>query len=152
VFTPDYTLLLQVHAAATFYLVGLIWVIQRVHYPLFSHVGSTGFAAYEQLHVRRITPVVGPPMLVEAATAVALVALAPPEAPAGTLWLALLLLAAIWVSTALIQVPCHNALSRQFNEAAHERLVRTNWLRTVLWSVRGLLVLHILASTTRSTG
>lgn len=151
-FTPDFYLLLQVHAAATFYLVGLIWVVQRVHYPLFSQVGATEFPAYEQLHVRRITPVVGPPMLVEAATAVALVALAPADAPTGALWLGLLLLAAIWVSTALLQVPCHNALSGQFEVNAHERLVRTNWLRTVFWSARGVLVLHVLVSMRQSTG
>ncbi|MCK6525129.1 hypothetical protein L6R49_27300, partial [Myxococcota bacterium] len=33
------TLLLLIHAAATWFMVGLIWFVQIVHYPLFSAVG-----------------------------------------------------------------------------------------------------------------
>ena len=67
-----WTLLLQV--AATLALVGLIWFVQVVHYPLFAKVGSSSFADYEQSHQRRTTLVVAPLMLVEAATAIALLA------------------------------------------------------------------------------
>ena len=66
--------LLLCHAAATLFMVGLIWFVQRVHYPLLSGVGSREFATYEQAHVGRTFPVVGPPMVLEAATAAALVA------------------------------------------------------------------------------
>ena len=54
-----------VHAAATWFLVGLIWIIQVVHYPLFARVGEDGFVAYEAAHTRLISLVVGPAMLVE---------------------------------------------------------------------------------------
>ena len=33
---------------------------QRVHYALFAFVGAEAFTRYEQMHVRRIAPVVGP--------------------------------------------------------------------------------------------
>ena len=49
-----------VHAAATWFLVGLIWIIQVVHYPLFARVGEDGFVAYEAAHTRLISLVVGP--------------------------------------------------------------------------------------------
>ena len=33
-------LLLLLHAGATFFMCGLIWFVQIVHYPLFAQVGS----------------------------------------------------------------------------------------------------------------
>jgi hypothetical protein len=132
------------HAAATLWMVGLIWFVQVVHYPLFARVGRQRFAAYEAAHTRRTGWVVGPPMLVEAATAV-LLAGAPPEGVTRTAaWAGLGLLGTIWLSTALLQVPAHRRLERGFDAAAHRRLVATNWIRTVAWSLRGALALSWL--------
>jgi hypothetical protein len=50
----------------------------------------------------------------------------------------------IWASTVFLQVPCHNRLLSGFDLAAYQRLVSTNWIRTVLWSVRGAVLLCIL--------
>jgi sterol desaturase/sphingolipid hydroxylase (fatty acid hydroxylase superfamily) len=59
--------------AATWFMVGLIWFVQVVHYPLFAAVpAGEPFAAYHRQHVRRTTWVVAPVMLVELVTAVAL--------------------------------------------------------------------------------
>jgi hypothetical protein len=119
-------LVLVLHFAATFYMVGLVWFVRRVHYPLFAGVGSQQFPAYERAHVSRINPVVGPPMLIEAATALALVALPMPKVPHLLPWLGLGLLAVIWLSTWLLQVPRHRDLSAGFETSAHRRLVATN--------------------------
>ena len=137
--------MLLVNLAATFVMVGIIWFVQIVHYPLFARVGAPGFAAYSGAHSRLTGLVVGPPMLAEAATAVGLV-LAP---PAGvSLWLAatgLVLLAAIWLSTALLQAPRHRELGAGFDATSHRFLVASNWLRTACWSARGLVVLWMAA-------
>jgi hypothetical protein len=139
---PDWTLLVQ--AAATLYMTGLIWFVQLVHYPLMSRVGRDGFADYENAHTRQTSWAVGPPMLAEAATSI-LIAMQPPAGiPAAGAWLGLGLLAAVWVSTGLLQVPQHRRLSQGFDEAAHRRLVATNWIRVVLWTARGGLVLSWL--------
>jgi peroxiredoxin Q/BCP len=45
------------------------------------------------------------------------------------------------MSTAWIQVPCHSELSQRFDAVVHQRLVTSNWIRTVAWTVRGLLTL-----------
>jgi hypothetical protein len=66
---------LALHFAATFYVVGLVWFAQRVHYPLFAGVGSQQFSTCERAHVSRGGPVVGPAMRIEAVTALALLAL-----------------------------------------------------------------------------
>ncbi len=39
-------LLLVCHVAATFYMVGLVWFVQRVHYPLFASVGADATASW----------------------------------------------------------------------------------------------------------
>jgi hypothetical protein len=134
-------LLFLSHAAATWYMTGLIWFVQVVHYPLFAAVGRQAFSTYEQRHTSRTTWVVAPPMLVEAATAVLLFWLRPPGVSDWQLWTGVILVAAIWLSTALLQVPGHQALSNGFDAVVHHRLVSTNWIRTVAWSLRGLLVL-----------
>ena len=54
------------------------------------------------------------------------------------------LLAVIWGSTALLQIPLHNALSAGFDPEVHARLVQTNWIRTIGWTARGLLALHLI--------
>jgi hypothetical protein len=137
-------LVLALHFAATFYMVGLVWFVQRVHYPLFARVGSQQFPAYERAHLSRTNPVVGPAMLIEAATALALVALPMPNVPYLVPWLGVGLLAVIWLSTWLLQVPRHRDLSAGFETSAHRRLVATNWIRTSAWSLRGLLVLWMV--------
>ncbi len=133
--------ILLLHLGATLFMVGLIWFVQIVHYPLFGEVGEAGFARYEQLHASRTTWVVGPPMLLELATALFLIYRRPPGVSAWAVWLGLALLGVIWLSTAFLQVHRHNALGQGFDTATHRALVVSNWVRTAAWSLRGGLVL-----------
>ncbi len=136
---------LLVHFTATVFMVGVIWFVQVVHYPLFDRVGRDGFAEYSTAHSRLTGLVVGPPMLVEAATTVAL-AIRPPEGVSFFLpLLGLVLLAVVWLSTAFLQSPRHGVLGRGFAPDSHRFLVRSNWIRTVCWTGRGLLVLWMTA-------
>jgi len=143
------TALLLVHLAAAWFMTGLIWVIQLVHYPLFLHVGRLDAAAYQQYqfsHMRRISWIVGPVMLVELATAGLLLAYRPEGVSAALMWVNLALLGLIWLSTATLQGPCHHRLSRGFEPDHVRRLVRSNWLRTVLWTTRAILLLFAVPS------
>lgn len=140
------------HITATLYMTGLIWFVQIVHYPLFSRVGNAEFPAYEQRHTVLTTWVVGPPMLVEGITALILFWLRPGGVTGAQLWIGVGLLAVIWISTAFVQVPCHDVLSQEFDKTAHQRLVRTNWLRTLAWSSRALLVLWMAWATLQNAG
>ena len=139
------------HTLSTLFMVGLIWFVQVVHYPLFSRVGTATFPAYAALHIRWTTWVVAPPMLVELLTGVLLLALRPPEVASWLLWAGLFLLVVIWSSTWLLQVPQHANLAEGFNLAAYHRLVRSNWIRTVAWSLRGALALLIWLRATQVT-
>jgi uncharacterized membrane protein len=136
--------LLLLHAALTWFLTGLIWIVQLVHYPLFAHVDRARFATFEAEHCRRISWIVLPTMLLELGTAAWLVAVPPAAVPPAWAWTGLVLLAVIWGSTALFSVPCHRMLERGFDERAHQRLVATNWIRTLAWSTRALLCAAML--------
>ena len=138
---------LLAHVAATWMMVGLIWFVQIVHYPLFAHVGVNLFPEYESSHNRLTTWIVGPPMLVEGVTALVLLLSKPESIPPGQVWLGMPLLLLIWTSTALLQVPQHEILTRGFTAEAHRLLVTSNWVRTVAWTVRGFLVLMMLGCT-----
>lgn len=134
------TAILLANAAATLFMTGLIWFVQIVHYPLFASVGNEGFAAYSRSHQSLTTFVVGPPMLIEALTALLLVSSRPASIPAWMPWTGVVLLVVIWLSTAALQVPAHARLADGFDAATAAALVSTNWIRTIGWTLRGGLV------------
>jgi hypothetical protein len=126
----------HVQVAATAFLAGLIWFVQVVHYPLFSHVDRSGFPRFQKAHEARTTWVVGPAMSVELAAAVAVAVLGASELPRTLLGGGLLLLIVIWLSTLLLQVPRHRILESGFDDPAHRFLVASNWVRTIAWTTR----------------
>jgi len=137
--------LLLLHLAATWFMVGLIWFVQIVHYPLFAGVWADVWVPYAAAHTRRTGWAVGPPMLTEAVTGVLLLGTRPDAVPAAWVWAGLGLLVVVWASTALLQVPRHRLLAAGFDTAVWRLLVATNWLRTAAWSARGALALAMIA-------
>ncbi len=135
---------LMLHLAATLFMVGVIWFVQVVHYPLLASVGRAEAVAYEHAHARRTAWVVGPPMLIELTTGVLLLWVRPPCVSLTQTLAGVALLAVVWISTLLVQVPCHDRLSQAFDSSVHRRLVSTNWVRTSAWSLRGLLVVWMV--------
>ncbi|CAB4884846.1 unannotated protein [freshwater metagenome] len=137
-------ILLTAHLFATATMVGLIWFVQVVHYPLFAAVGAEGFAAYEESHQRLTSFVVGPLMATEGVTALWL-AIAPPTG-VSRVWalVGVAVLGVIHASTVFLQVPQHAALAHGFDPLRHRRLVRTNWIRAIGWSSRGVIAAAIV--------
>ncbi|MEM9701278.1 MAG: hypothetical protein AAF907_02390 [Planctomycetota bacterium] len=142
---PDlFALLLQ--AGTTLPLVGLIWTVQVVHYPLFDGIGADGFADYERRHSLRITWIVAPLMLLELAVSGWLAAKAPEGVASWLCYAGAAMTAGIWLSTYFLQVPRHSELAAGFVPAAHAALVTTNWVRTILWTDRGAVTIAMLAT------
>jgi|LNFM01.2.fsa_nt_gb uncharacterized membrane protein len=133
---------LLINSAATLYMTGLIWFVQLVHYPLMSQVGSGGYRQYQLAHQNLTSLAVGPAMLAELLSAIALVSY---DAKDPWRWAGLAAVGALWASTALVQMPLHAALANGFDAEVHARLVSSNWLRTVIWSARSALVLWLIA-------
>ncbi len=126
------------HVCANWFLVGLIWFVQVVHYPLMRDVGLETYCEYANRHTRQTTWVVAVPMLLEVFSLLVLLYHPPQHVPLTTLLIAVLMLAGIWIATALFSVPCHNKLCKGFDEKVHKKLVQTNWIRTVLWTMKAL--------------
>ena len=138
-----YTILLT-QFATTWFMVGLIWLVQIVHYPLFANVGVEQFTDYSERHQFLITFIVGPVMVAELITAIVL-AFYPVFPEIGTWFrIGLGLLIVVWISTAVIQVPQHGKLTGGFDLATIEALVRGNWIRTIAWTLRGFILLVVL--------
>lgn len=142
-------LTLAVHAFATAGMAGLVWFVQLVHYPLMSRVAPDDFASFERSHVARTGWIVGPLMLAEAASCAALVAWRPAGVAVWMAWSGAVLLAAIWASTFLVQVPLHERLSGGWDAGTHARLVAWNWPRTLMWTARAALAVLMAVSWTR---
>jgi hypothetical protein len=138
--------LLLITAAAAWFMTGLGWMVQVVHYPLFAQVGAEGWARYHADHSRRITPIVLPAMSVELGGAF-LVLLTRPE-DVSVLLAALAFAAALstWVVTGLGAVPAHGRLAAGFDADVHRRLLRADRLRTVGWTLHGVLATVLVAS------
>ena len=140
--TPDVLLLINV--AATLFMVGLIWFVQVVHYPGFASVGIERFGEYHAAHVGRTTWVIAVPMFTEAATAALLTWNPPTSAAAPLYWAGFALVILIWLVTATLLVPRHNQLANGFDASAHRSLVAANWVRTLAWTIRGVLMVWAL--------
>lgn len=133
--------------ASTWAMTGVIWVIQMVHYPIFDAVeqGEDGerWRSFGDRHRRTISLVVGPFMAVEGLTGIWIV-IDPPGSSGRLLPLvAALLMAVAYGVTAFVSVPLHDRLTDVFDHDAHERLVSTNWPRTLAWTARGLVLIAL---------
>jgi hypothetical protein len=140
------TAVLIANSAATLFMVGVIWFVQVVHYPLMARAAGPGFPTLAADHQRLTGYVVGPPMVVEALTTVALLLWPPDGVSVGQAALGLGLLAGVWASTALLQAPRHRELARGFDEGVHRALVVGNRVRTAAWTARGAVVIWMLAT------
>ena len=136
--------ILKVHLLATVFMVGLIWFIQIVHYPMFADVGPDAFVRYERIHQQRTTWVVMPVMLVELATAILLVVDSTKTVTPSIAWIGAFLLAVAWATTFFVSVPCHTQLAGGMDDAVLNRLVFSNWIRTAAWTIRGVGAVWIL--------
>ncbi len=140
--------LILTQAAATLVMVGAIWIVQLVHYPLFAFADPATFPDMAARHQRAISFVVVPAMLVELGGAIAWLVWRPPAIPLWSTVVGLALVVAVWLVTFLVQVPQHEILLGGYDTTVIAALVAGNWWRTALWSTRGVLVIWWLGLAT----
>lgn len=145
-------ILLVINAGSTWFMTGLIWFVQIVHYPLFAAVGLEQFPAYAERHRQLTSLVVAGPMLTEIITAL-LLAVLWKRSDSLLLWGCFALVFAIWICTLCFSIPCHEKLcSTGFSSTTHQYLVTSNWLRTIFWTIRALLLAFIIYKQLDRTG
>ena len=134
------------HLVSTLVLVGVIWTVQVVHYPLMALVGEDRFVAYEAAHSPRMAAVVMVPWTVQGLTTVGLLLARPAGVPASLVLAAAVAAAVPVIVTVVASVPAHVALGSGFDPVVHRRLVRTNWIRTTAWTAHAPIAVAILVS------
>lgn len=144
--------ILLVQLATTLPLVGLIWFVQVVAYPLFARVAAADFPPYHEAHSRLITYVVAPLMLGELLGAMAWLFSPIDEVPRAVALVGVALAVTAWVVTIFVSVPQHTLLARGFDARACDVLIVTNWIRTAVWTARGGLLLWVLAAVMKTRG
>ena len=132
-----------IHLLASTFMLGVIWFVQIVHYPLFAEVGWMTFTSYEQQHTVLTSWVVIPPMTAELLTAAYLFRSPDHRVASACRWL-LPITALIWAITFLIHVPQHETLLTGFDAGVHGQLVLSNWIRTLLWTAKSGLLFSAL--------
>lgn len=132
-------------ALATAVMTGVIWTVQVVHYPLFLRVPAEAFPEYERAHMRRIGCIVGPAMAVELVCA-GFIAAQPERVGVSVAlaWSGLALVGVVWILTATVQGPLHQRLAEGKDDRRIRVLVASNWVRTVAWSARMVVVVLML--------
>lgn len=133
------------NAAATSVMVGVIWFVQHVHYPLLATftIHDAPHVAVE--HQRRTGHVVAIPMAVEGVSTLILLVARPDGVSVLWPWVGAILLAVALGSTVLLSVPLHARMAARPEADTGRRLVVTNWPRTVAWSLRGVVVVVMVA-------
>ena len=128
------------HLALCSYMMGLCWLVQRVHYPSFLHLTDEQGKQHAFSHVAPTKWITAPPMIAELASAIYLV-----YSYQNLFWgFNLLAVLVIWASTFGLQVPAHNRLAQNWEEKTIRSLINTNWIRTILWSARTITLLYFI--------
>ena len=130
--------MLILHLIATSVMVGVIWVIQLVHYPSFHFVELKQYTTFQRFHMARISYVVIPAMLTELFTLILIVI--PMDQIDNLVLASAILLIFIWIMTAVFFSGVHQKLTLGYDQTVVDKLVKLNWGRTLLWTLRLLFI------------
>ncbi|RZF21689.1 hypothetical protein DAY19_08345 [Halobacteriovorax vibrionivorans] len=131
-----------IHFSLCLLMSGVIWMVQIVHYPSFKFIDEKSFHSFSAFHVKSISFIVLPLMLCELATATLLTI----KQPDMAFIINLVLLIFIWMITFFISMPLHKKLGSKRYDQSIDKLILSNWARTVFWTARSILLFVIIIS------
>lgn len=123
-------------------MVGIIWIIQLVHYPSFLYVSKDKGYQFQELHMKRITFIVMPLMLIEFLSGAIVLY---KEYNNLLLLISFVVLLFIWCWTFFVNVPIHSKLLKNFDDQLIFALVRSNWPRTLAWTIKLIFTMLYIA-------
>ena len=132
-------ILSKVHFLSTSLMVGIIWVIQLLHYPAFHFIKESNYVKFQHFHMQRISFIVVPVMILELFSAFMLVY----YLRSNLLTICLIILLFIWLITFVFFTKLHQSLLDGYNKTIVDKLVKINWSRTILWSLRLIILIYI---------
>ncbi len=134
------SLLSIIHLIFTSFMVGVIWIVQLVHYPSFHYIDFKKYRSFQRFHMEKISFIVVPAMIFELGSGLMLFFFDYKED-----WffiLSMVFLLVIWIITAIFFSKLHGKLANGYVNTVVDSLIKINWFRTLLWTVRLFLVLY----------
>ncbi|MDP5076755.1 MAG: hypothetical protein NWQ09_00900 [Nonlabens sp.] len=120
--------------AIDFALFVLIWMVQLLIYPGFSHFESAGLARWHRIYTRNMTFIVAPLMIAQLGIAGYFFYAFPAMFATNVIYMTLT--AACWITTFIIFIPLHNRIdATPHDRTISVKLTKLNWIRVVLWSL-----------------
>ena len=129
----------MIHLISTSMMVSLIWLIQILHYPSFIYVDRDQYESFQKFHMKKISFIVMPLMVTEFLTS-AYILLFGNNENEYLFTLSFILLLVIWGLTIFIFSNIHQELSLGYNQRIISSLIHLNWIRTILWSLRLIML------------
>ncbi len=133
-------LLIIIHLLSNSFLIAIIYQTQLITYPTFLEISTKKFNKYHTNYVNVITYLVAPFMILELSTLVVIIF----YNKDFLLIKSLLILTVIWLVTFIVMVPIHNNISKKYESSQIRRLINYNWIRTVLWTLKFIVVFYLL--------
>lgn len=125
-------LLNELRPLIDFGLVVLLWLVQWIIYPSFIEIAPDRLLGWHLKYTQRMGYIVAPMMFAQ----LGLSGWAASQVGWGLAWLDLLLVLSCWGLTFLLSVPLHQRISAgESDRVLLQHLVRTNWPRTLIWSL-----------------
>lgn len=138
----DYFLLFLSQFTLSAALLGILWFVQLIHYPLYGKI-KEDFVKYEKEHIKRTTLFLTPLIILDLLLNTFLVIKLSSQNCGLMLGFSLAFNVMTWLSTFSFQVEQHKKLSVKFSRKVVSDLIKTCWIRTSFWTIK---VLFLLAS------
>lgn len=116
----------------SFLMMGVIITTQIVNYPLFLSISKNDFNNFHSKYVNKITAIVMPLMITELILSIILLI----SIQNYMTILIFTTMSLIFISTIFIQVPIHKKIEKEANKNLLNKLIQTNWIRTILWFIK----------------
>ena len=122
----------ELHSLFDFGICVVLWLVQLVIYPSFLRVEPSKLIAWHKAYTFRVSFVIMPLMLGQLILAIFSVR----EDPSLPDSVAFVFVLVCWIFTFFVSVPLHRKIKQNdITRETRQKLIMTNWPRTILWSV-----------------
>ena len=122
----------ELHSIVDFGMCVVLWLVQLVIYPSFLRVKTSELLAWHKAYTFRVSFVILPLMFGQLALSILSVV-----GDASLLeWTAFVFVLVCWILTFFVSVPLHRKIEQNdITRETRQKLITTNWPRTILWSL-----------------
>ena len=122
----------EIHSLVDFGMCVVLWLVQLVIYPSFLRVEPSELIAWHKAYTFRVSFIILPLMFGQLVFTILSVL----EGPSILEWVAFAFVLVCWSLTFFVSLPLHRKIEQNdTTKETRQKLIATNWPRTILWSV-----------------